>query len=93
MVTIRPSNEELRPGRCQVERENRLRNLALGNKRLEDRGGLKIRLGLECHTQKAICGKRADIQATGTRGRAKRLPSSLMTGIVSYPSMRPNNVY
>jgi hypothetical protein len=93
MIAIRPSNEELRPGRCQVERENGLRNLALGNKRLEDRGGLKSRDGLECHTQKAIGGKIADIQATGTRGRAKRLPSSLMTGIVSYPSMRPNNVY
>jgi len=93
MIAIRPSNEELRPGRCQVERENRLRNLALGNKRLEDRGGLKSRDGLECHTQKAIGGKTAGIQAAGTRGRAKRLPSSLMTGIVCYPSMHPNNVY
>jgi hypothetical protein len=92
MIAIHPSNEELRPGRCQVERENWLRKLALGNKGLEDRGGLKIREGLECHTQNAIGGEIAGIHVS-TRGRAKCLPSSLMTGIVSYPLMRPNNGY
>jgi hypothetical protein len=48
--------------------------------------------GLVSHTQKAIRGEIADIEAVSTGGRAKCLPNSLKTGIVSYPSVQRAHV-
>ena len=94
MITVHSSDEELRFGLCKVERENGLRDLALGNKRLEDRGTPKVRDGLVCHTQDAIRSKILDIEAlASTRSRAKHLTSGLITRVVNYPSARPRNMH
>jgi len=82
MCVIYSSDKEPGIGLCNIKCENGFRNLPLGDKRLEDRGTLKVRDGLVCHTQNTICGH---IEIVAFRGRAKCLPSSLICGIVSCP--------
>jgi hypothetical protein len=78
MITVHSSDEELRLGLRDVERENRFRNLAFGNKRLEDRGSLKTRDRLVSHTQKSIRRHNGRIEIVRLSGRAKILSSSLI---------------
>ena len=82
MCVIHSSDKELGIGLSKVKCENGFRDLPLGDQRLEDRGTLKRRDGLVCHTQNTIL---RHIEIVGLRGRAKYLPSNLICGIVSCP--------
>lgn len=88
MFAIDTSDEGLRIVRLrQVEPENRFRNLALANKRLENRRSLKARKGLVSQTQETIRGRIGDVEARHAHGRAKCLSSSLVIEVVSYLSV------